>query len=192
MKRILITVVALLFATSAQAGAVYSKNASSTTNTEASVAVPGDSDKYPVLIGLSLLAGAAGNDIDFYEADDTSTTLLNAEAAGQTELSLTSVTGFDANDYIVIQDLNGSPIEMTKASAFNGTTNVATVTALANSYQKSAKVYEMKLKFTWDDIGTTRLVYTAPLFAGTKGGPLAAIADTAGILEIETFTVEYR
>jgi len=178
MKRFVLSLVILIVSASiSYAGPIYSVNTSSTANTEATVATPGLTGRQPVLIGLSLLAAAAGNDIDFYEGDNSSTTLSAAEAAGQTALSLTSVTGFDAGDYIVIMDPSGSPIEMVAASAFNGTTNVATVTAIANSYIVRASVFEMKLKFTWDDIGATRLVYNGPLFAGTKGYPLAAIAD---------------
>lgn len=181
---VLFILVALLMASPVMAESWFSQSGSASALTT-DIAIAPNADGYIVIGYMNFTGGAATTDVVIYQGDGTETTFSAAEAAGQTELSITECGGLDDNDYLVLMDPDGSPIEATKMSACNDTTNTATVSATQNAYVKGARVYEMvSAGNLYADIGTGETAKNgngSPLVAGKRGKPVAVVASGTAI-----------
>lgn len=195
MKRlILIGIMLMLSVGVAYGGPVFTDTVSATGGTTAYGAVGFKTNQQPTLTYLQWTASDADADVVIYQGDTTSTTLANAVSAAATALTLTECGGLDDSDILVIQNTNGDPVEAVSMSACNDTTNVATVSALANSYRTGGLVYEMVELITYSDVGTgTGIRQGRPILGGLKSKPLAVSLDgVSGTATIDLFTVEMR
>ena len=177
---ILVCLLALLISSPAMAESWFSQSGSASALTTDIVIAPDDS-RYIVIQYMNFTGGAATSDVVVYQGDVTQTSLSAAEAAAQTAISLVECGGLDDDDYLVFMEPSGSPIEATKMSACNDTTNVATVSALQNGYSQGAIVYEMISAGTlYADIGTGETEKNgsgAALIAGKKSKPVALLSS---------------
>lgn len=138
------------------------------------IACPADNNRQTVLHALSFNATNATGDVIFYVGDATSTTLANAESAAATALTLSSCTGIDDDDYVAIYSPTGDVMEFNQITACNDTTEVATVTALGDTFAVNSVVYELKVKATLSDVGATTLHWSNAegILAAPRGKPI--------------------
>ena len=208
MKKLSIVLLALAFVLSAGVAIskpIVSKSVSSAAGTVGYVVAQSNNGMQPLLTYLSVMdanATTGAGDFTLHQGADSKTTYANAGAksAGATTFEVTSCTGFDDGDVVVIQ-WQGGTIEADLMSACVGTTGIMTITSgLVNAITSTEsglnriEIFEMEATtFATSDIGTSRLQWSAdPIWAGTVGFPLVGIADTTEITNIEAFTVKYR
>ena len=158
-------------------------------NSTASQAFPPERG-YPTINSISWTAGAATVDVLILGGDNSKTVSAVGKAATATTFVLTSCTGIDDNDYVVIEQtptaltFEARVLEVGQASACNDTTELITLAAgTANAFNgtNGFSFYEMKTLATLADIGTTKITYTTgPLWGGRDGWPMGVVLNGTG------------
>ena len=189
---IFVCLIALLITVPVMAESYFSAFGDAEDDTSTIAVVPED-NSWIVVQSMKYVGAAATADLDFYTADNTVTTFSADEAAAQTALSVTSCTGLDDNDFLVLVRAGGTAVEATQMSACNDTTDVATVIATNNAYKKHDFIYEMVsageiAANVGSGSSTTINGGGAALLVGKRGKPIAIIEGSTSSVTFQWFS----
>lgn len=185
MKRVMLIVTLLMLC----AGVAFAGEFYTAPNSTSDAVLPKKAG-WPTINSINFEATNATGDVIIYGGDNTSTLATVGKAATATTFAVTSCTGIDDADVVVIiqKQIAGSldrVMEATVASACNDTTDIITVGSTANAYSgtNNFTFYEMQVVTTLSDVGTTAITYGpgGPLWGGKNNWPMA-VRITAGTI----------